>query len=106
LPDGCVLQTREEAFAIQQRVAVRMGPVAGFKAGVDRASPVFASVLHASPARVPAASMRMFGVEMEFGFSFVRDLPPRSAPYSESEVVDAVGAVHAAIEIVESIDQR
>jgi 2-keto-4-pentenoate hydratase len=44
----------------------------------------------------------MFGVEMEFGFSFARDLPPRSAPYSESEVVDAVGAVHAAIEIVES----
>jgi 2-keto-4-pentenoate hydratase len=102
LPDGCVPQTREDAFAIQQRVAERMGPVAGFKAGVDRASPVFASALHASPARVPAAAMRMFGVEMEFGFSFGRDLPPRSAPYSESEVVDAVGAVHAAIEIVES----
>ena len=79
-----------------------MGPVAGFKAAVDRASPVFASVLHASPARVPAASMRMFGVEMEFGFSFARDLPPRSAPYSESEVGAAVGAVHPAIEIVES----
>lgn len=102
LPDGCVPQTCEDAFAIQQRVADRMGPVAGFKAGVDRASPVFASLLHASPARVPAASMRMFGVEMEFGFSFTRDLPPRPAPYSEREVVDAVGAAHAAIEIVES----
>jgi 2-keto-4-pentenoate hydratase len=102
LPDGCVPQTCADAFAIQQRVADRMGPVAGFKAGVDRASPVFASVLHASPARVPAASMRLFGVEMEFGFSFARDLPPRSAPYSESEVTAAVGAVHAAIEIVES----
>jgi 2-keto-4-pentenoate hydratase len=102
LPDGCVPQTCEDAFAIQQRVAYRLGPVAGFKAGVDRASPVFASVLHTSPARVPAATMRMFGMEMEFGFSFARDLPPRSAPYTEREIVDAVGAVHAAIEIVES----
>ncbi len=102
LPDGCVPQTCDDAFAIQQRVADRLGPVAGFKAGVDRASPVFASALHASPAGVPAAAMRMFGVEMEFGFSFARDLPPRSAPYEESEVVDAVAAVHAAIEIVES----
>jgi 2-keto-4-pentenoate hydratase len=102
LPDGCVPQTADDALAIQQRVAARLGPVAGYKAGAGRASPVFAGIVYASPARVPAETLRMFGVEMEFGFSFARDLPPRSSPYSEGEIIDAVAAVHAAIEIVES----
>jgi 2-keto-4-pentenoate hydratase len=102
LPEEWIPQTVEDSFAIQKCVADRMGPVAGFKAGVDRASPIFASVAHMSPAQVPSFALRLFGVEMEFGFSFSRDLPPRAAPYTESEVIDAVGAVHAAIEIVES----
>jgi 2-keto-4-pentenoate hydratase len=103
LPDGCVPQSSEDAFAIQERVAARFGPVAGYKAGVSRASPIFSAVMHASPAQVPAAPLRMFGVEMEFGFSFAGDLPPRSSPYTESEIIDAVGAVHAAIELVETL---
>jgi 2-keto-4-pentenoate hydratase len=102
LPDDSIPRTAEHAFAIQARVAQQLAPVAGFKAGVNRASPVFASVLHQSLARVPAETLRLFGVEMEFGFSFARDLSPRATPYSESEVVAAVGAAHAAIEIVES----
>ena len=102
LPANCIPQTSEDAVSIQERVAARFGPVAGYKAGVNRGSPVFASLMHTSPARVPADSLRMFGVEMEFGFSFGCDLPPRSEAYSESEVSDAIGAIHAAIEIVES----
>lgn len=85
-----------------------MVPLEDSKAGATslgaspRGAPVFGSLIHASPARIPAESLRVFGVEAEFGFSFARDLPSRSAAYSESEVLDAVGAVHAAIEIVES----
>lgn len=106
LPDGCVPQTREDAYFIHERLAARLGPVGAFKvhveAGGPRASLVFASTVYTSPARIPAESVHVFGIEAEFGFSFGRDLPPRSGGYSENEVLDAVGAVHAAIEIVDS----
>ncbi len=40
--------------------------------------------------------------EAEFAFRFVRDLPPRTNPYSLQEVLDAVGTLHPAIEIPDS----
>jgi 2-keto-4-pentenoate hydratase len=40
--------------------------------------------------------------EPEFAFRMVRDLPPRSAPYTVQEVLDAVGTLHPAIEIPDS----
>ena len=58
--------------------------------------------VYASPARVHAESLHVFGIETEFGFSFGCDLLPRSMGYSENEVLDAIGTVHAAIEIVDS----
>jgi 2-keto-4-pentenoate hydratase len=40
--------------------------------------------------------------EPEFAFRMARDLPPRSAPYSVQEVLDAVDTLHPAIEIPDS----
>jgi len=40
--------------------------------------------------------------EPEFAFRMARDLPPRAAPYSVQEVLDAVGTLHPAIEIPDS----
>ena len=40
--------------------------------------------------------------EPEFAFRMRIDLPPRSAPYSVQEVLDAVGTLHPAIEIPDS----
>jgi 2-keto-4-pentenoate hydratase len=40
--------------------------------------------------------------EPEFAFRMGRDLPPRSSPYSVAEVLDAVDALHPAIEIPDS----
>ena len=40
--------------------------------------------------------------EPEYAFRMARDLPPRSAPYSVQEVLDAVGTLHPAIEIPDS----
>ena len=102
LPADCAPKTTEDAYSIQEKVGAHLGPIGGFKAGNSRASPIFASLLHSSPARVPAAAFRMFGIEMEFGFSFGRDLPPRAGGFRESEIIDAIHAVHPAIEIVES----
>jgi 2-keto-4-pentenoate hydratase len=40
--------------------------------------------------------------EPEFAFRMARDLPPRSAPYTVQQVLDAVGTLHPAIEIPDS----
>src|SRR3954449_1846406 len=41
-----------------------------------------------SPARVPLALTRSRYMECEISFRLMRDLPPRSEPYSEQEVFD------------------
>jgi 2-keto-4-pentenoate hydratase len=40
--------------------------------------------------------------EAEFAFRMAHDLPPRADPYSVQQVLDAVGALHPAIEIPDS----
>ncbi len=40
--------------------------------------------------------------EAEFAFSFGRDLPPRPAPYSYDEAMDAVAGLHLSIEVPDS----
>jgi 2-keto-4-pentenoate hydratase len=40
--------------------------------------------------------------EPEFAFRMAKDLPPRSAPYTVQEVLDAVDTLHPAIEIPDS----
>ena len=40
--------------------------------------------------------------EPEFAFRMAKDLPPRSQPYAEEQVLDAVGTLHPAIEIPDS----
>jgi 2-keto-4-pentenoate hydratase len=40
--------------------------------------------------------------EPEFAFRMARDLPPRSAPYTVQEALDAVDTLHPAIEIPDS----
>lgn len=40
--------------------------------------------------------------EVEFAFRMGRDLPPRDAPYTQAEVLDAVASLHPAIEIPDS----
>lgn len=40
--------------------------------------------------------------EMEFAFRFGEDLPPRSEPYTQAEVLAAVSALHPAIELPDS----
>jgi 2-keto-4-pentenoate hydratase len=40
--------------------------------------------------------------EAEFAFRMAGDLPPREAPYGQDEVLDAVAALHLAIEVPDS----
>jgi 2-keto-4-pentenoate hydratase len=48
------------------------------------------------------AGNEMRVAEPEFAFRMAVDLPPRTAPYSVQEVLDAVGTLHPAIEIPDS----
>jgi 2-keto-4-pentenoate hydratase len=48
------------------------------------------------------AGNEMRVAEPEFAFRMHADLPPRSAPYSVQQVLDAVGTLHPAIEIPDS----
>lgn len=120
LPAASCPATLEAAYRLQTRVVARLqaagrGRPIGFKIGAssERAQrylgltepfsgQVLAGGLHSSPARLPAQRFRFRLVEPEFAFVLARDLPPRNRRYSESEVAEAVGTLHPAIEIVAS----
>ncbi len=96
-----------QAYAIQDRVALSAGPITGWKVGAASATAEpFRAPIHASTffedRHLPAVLFHLVGVEAELVYRFGRDLPPRDSLYTESEVMDAVVAIHPAIEIVDT----
>ncbi|MDX1512759.1 MAG: fumarylacetoacetate hydrolase family protein [Gammaproteobacteria bacterium] len=63
---------------------------------------LLASRAEKSPARLEAGDFSMFAIECEVAFAISRDLPAGDGRYELDEVAQAAGAVHAAIEIVDS----
>jgi 2-keto-4-pentenoate hydratase len=51
---------------------------------------------------VPSAYNRMRVAEPEFAFAMAQDLPPQAAPYTQQQVMAAVGSLHPALEIPDS----
>jgi len=76
----------------QKHINVR-GPMAGR---------ILEETLIADGGTASMAGNEMRVAEPEFAFRMRSDLPPRSAPYSVAEVLDAAGALHPAIEIPDS----
>lgn len=76
----------------QQHIAVD-GPLAG-RLLSERVYPDGATI-HLGPNRMRVA-------EAEFAFRMSRDLSPRAEPYGIDEVLDAVAALHLAIEVPDS----
>ena len=64
-------------------------------------APLQASRIFTSPAHIPLALVPSKTMECEISFRVVRDLPPRSAIYSDQEVFDCLEACPA-FEIVDS----
>ncbi|GAB2175043.1 2-keto-4-pentenoate hydratase [Dongia sp. agr-C8] len=60
---------------------------------------LFRDFVLADGARRPIARNHMRVAEAEFAFRMARDLPPRGRDYDQSEVIDAVAAMHLAIEV-------
>ena len=97
-----------QAYAVQDELVARIGPVAGWKVGAasDQAepncAPLPASVVAAqgTPLAVPARSLR--GIELEVAVRLGADLLPGDALLSPEAIVRAIDAVLPAIEIVDT----
>ena len=116
LPADCRPESLDEGYAIQRAAAERSGSgTIGWKiAATSKAGQAHIGV--DSPPRGPASrdqgvsrrgphpvgSLHMAVAEAEFAFRLGRDLPSGGAPRSVDEVMDAVAALHVAIEIPDS----
>ena len=116
LPDDCRPADRAAGYAAQAEVIRASGQkVAGWKIaatsaagqkhiGVDGplAGPLLANRVLANAAAVPLAGNIMKVAEAEFCFHFGTALPKRAAPYTKDEVLNAIDALHLAIEVPDS----
>jgi 2-keto-4-pentenoate hydratase len=107
LPEALRPTTLDEAYFIQDRLALAYGTIGGWKVGAPTAdaTPMFAPM----PAAWIAANHaelggrhRYCGLEAEIAFLMGKDLPPREKSYSREEVVAAIASCHPAIEVIES----
>jgi 2-keto-4-pentenoate hydratase len=107
LPADAIPQSEADSYQIQDAVIAKLGErIGGWKVGISPlgghlAAPIFASAVHPSPASLPARGLKIIGIECEIGFRFNKPLPPRPAPYTRHEVLDAA-ALHPTIEVVDS----
>lgn len=102
---------RRTAYLVQQQVWRALAgsdrPTAWKVGAPDReaeptAAPVFPHLVAATPATLPTGSFIGFGIEAEIAVRFGRALPARAAPYARADILDAIAAVHVAIELVDS----
>ena len=97
----------DEAYFVQDRLALEYGEIGGWKIGAPSpdATPVFAPMplawIGSDGAKL--RGMRRFrGLEAEIAFLLGADLPARDTPYAEDEVEAAIASCHPAIEVLES----
>ncbi len=108
IPDGSAEPSIAEAYAIQDAVVAQCGGIGGWKVGAASpaaeplCAPLPASLIFHSPAQLPAEAYGRLGIEAEIAFRITANLPLRDLPYNRSEVIACVGAVCAAIEVVDS----
>lgn len=115
VPDHLVPLTAADAYAVNDIVTERLGwePLGWKIAGTTDAvrtklrldTPIYGRTFRrfacSSPARFSAAELLDPLVECEFFVTLAHDLPPRETAWTMSEVIDAVGEVHAGIEVAE-----
>lgn len=99
----------DEAYAIQDAMAARLGAVGGWKIGAPspEATPRFAPMplklsFVRSGENIASKHSRMRGIEAEIGFVLHRDLPIREERYAREEILSALSVAHPVIEILES----
>jgi 2-keto-4-pentenoate hydratase len=107
LPGALRPVTLDEAYFVQDRLALAYGKIGGWKVGAPTAdaTPMFAPMplaWIASNDAVLGGRHRFRGLEAEIAFLMGNDLPPRESSYSRDEVIAAIASCHPAIEVIES----
>jgi 2-keto-4-pentenoate hydratase len=108
LPTELQPTTLEEAYAVQDIMALAYGEIGGWKVGAPTpdATPIFAPMplnwIGATGSILSEETRRYRGLEAEIAFQLGEDLPPRATPYSLDEVVAAIASCHPVIEELES----
>jgi 2-keto-4-pentenoate hydratase len=109
-------ETRAQAYLIQSLLtSLSAKPLFGWKIaatslagqqhiGVDGplAGRLLAEMVYPNGATLTFGANHMRVAEAEFAFRMASDLPPRSEPYSQNEVLAAVAGLHLAIEVPDS----
>ncbi|MFM9846723.1 MAG: 2-keto-4-pentenoate hydratase [Hyphomicrobiaceae bacterium] len=115
LPGELVPRTVDEAYAINGLVAKRLGweplgwKIAGTTADVRKKlsldAPIYGHTFRRfacqSPARLRRDELLDPLVECEFFVTLAKDLGAREKPWSMADIVDAIGTIHAGIEVAE-----
>ena len=116
LPPALCPSTHAQGHAIQAQLPLVAGErVVGWKiaatsqagqAHINVGGPLAGRILSCfvveNGGALSLAGNRMRVAEPEFAFCMGRDLPPRAAPYTVPEVLDAVATLHPAFEIPDS----
>lgn len=116
LPEAVRPRTRAEGYAIQQEFERRSGrPLLGWKIAATSvagqkhinvdgplAGRLLAERAFESGASLPFGANHMRVAEAEFAFRIGRTLEPREQAYDVTDVLDAVGTLHPAIEVPDS----
>jgi 2-keto-4-pentenoate hydratase len=110
LAEGMAADDRDEAFAIQaETFAVLNAPIGGFKVGAPApdsqditCAPLTANTVIFGGDSITVTERRPLWVEAEIAFKLGADLPAREKPYTQEDAYQAVGTLHAAIEVVDS----
>ena len=76
-----------------------LGAVYGWKTGT---APLFECGRWSDGATISYPGLKVSAMEGEVGLIFAKDLPPRSAAYTEDEIFDAVGSGAMVIEVCRS----
>ena len=98
----------EQAYAVQDALATRLGPVAAWKVGASsnsaqpNASPLPAAVVRppGTTLGLPARSMRL--IELEVAVRLRHDLWPGDRLMSQAQVWEAIESIFPAVEVVDS----
>lgn len=102
---GFALEAADDAYRIQDAVAVLHGPINGWKVGAREpgatptCAPLLAGTIRQPAARHEIAVEGAIGVEVELAFVLGRAFAAAAAPPERAEILDAIASCHMAIEL-------
>ena len=98
-----------EAYQVQQEIlSMRQVTAAGWKVGarsptaVIQGSPLPHDRIYPSGSSLAISDYPIIGIELEIAFRLKDSFSPRDEPYSDTEVLSAIGEMGAPIEIISS----